>query len=143
MEDVRYLCEHTDAILDLFDVQSVLRKHRKEMGFLSKAYSGDIDKYLREEAPKWYNIAHVLPVYSPPIGDGQQMDSGGDLAQLPNELLAMVAVRLWPTRTLFELSWTCQLLRDNALSDYVAHGRYGDGKGWFAQHYRAALNESA
>jgi hypothetical protein len=72
-------------------------------------------------------------------GSGQQIDSGGDLAQLPNELLAIVAAGLDSPVTLLQLSWTCQLLRDNCISDYVAFLRYGDGYRDYRQHYKQAI----
>jgi hypothetical protein len=72
----------------------------------------------------------IIPGATPPLGNGQQLDSGGDLAELPNEVLALVAARLWPARSLLELSWTCQLLRDNAITNYVAHLRYGTRADW-------------
>lgn len=83
-------------------------------------------------------VVRIVNAATPDLGDGQQTDSGGDLAALPNELLCIVAARLWPTRSLLQLGWTCRLLRDCSLNNYVAHQRYGVGYGDWRQHYRAA-----
>jgi hypothetical protein len=83
-------------------------------------------------------VVRVVNAATPDLGDGQQTNSGGDLAALPNELLCIVAARLWPTRSLLQLGWTCRLLRDCSLNNYVAHQRYGAGYGDWRQHYRAA-----
>lgn len=76
-----------------------------------------------------------------PLGDGQQHNSGGDLAALPNEVLCMVAERLYPTASLLNLSWTCHLLRDNALSSYVAALRIPHSRGDRRFVFRAAIEE--
>ncbi len=64
------------------------------------------------------------------------------VAALPNEVWALVGERVWPTRQLLELSWTCRLLRSCVLSNYVAALRYGgnDFSDW-RHHYRQALLE--
>lgn len=58
------------------------------------------------------------------IGCGQYMDSGGDLAKLPNELLCIVATRFPAAIDLVQLAHTCRLLRDVALANYVLQQRY-------------------
>lgn len=52
------------------------------------------------------------------------MDSGGDLAKLPNELLCIVATRFPAAIDLVQLAHTCRLLRDVALANYVLQQRY-------------------
>jgi hypothetical protein len=59
-----------------------------------------------------------------PLGTGQQIDSGGALAELPNELPCIVASRVWPTRSAIELAHSCRLLRD-CVNNYAAWLRLG------------------
>lgn len=59
-----------------------------------------------------------------PLDTGQQLDSGGDLAALPNEMLCKVLAHVYPARTVIELAHSCRLLRDCA-NNYVAWMRTG------------------
>jgi hypothetical protein len=59
-----------------------------------------------------------------PLDAGQQLDSGGDLAALPNEMLCKVLAHVYPARTVIELAHSCRLLRDCA-NNYVAWMRTG------------------
>jgi hypothetical protein len=75
---------------------------------------------------------------APELGDGQYADSGGDLQLLPNELLCMVAAALPTAADVLRLGWTCRLLRDCAMCNYVAclrHDAVGIDCRWT---YRAA-----
>lgn len=89
-------------------------------------------------------IAELINNRTPPLGDGQSVGGAGDLvATLPNEVWALVAERVWPERALLELGWTCQLLRACCLTNYVAHLRYGPGRGDWRQIYREAWMAAA
>jgi hypothetical protein len=76
-----------------------------------------------------------------PLNDGQQLDSGGDLSLLPNEVLTNIFSKLWPTQSLLQVAWTCQLLRDNCLNNYVALLRYGLKMGDWQWHFKYTANE--
>lgn len=87
----------------------------------------DMDTSQSDLYPLILANASVVRLFkrAPRLGDAQQTDSGGDLAELPNDVLCRVAELMWPSRALMELAWTCRLLRDVALCDYVALHRHG------------------
>jgi hypothetical protein len=75
---------------------------------------------------------------APELGDGQYADSGGDLQLLPNELLCMVAAALPTAADVLRLGWTCRLLRDCAMCNYVACLRHNVAGIDWRWTYRAA-----
>lgn len=107
-----------------------------------------VDVWTRRAVTEWFTrkisrrsdaaffTAHLFDERTPDLGEGQYLDSGGDLAELPNEMLMLVAARIGPHRSLIELAHTCRLLRDCALSNYVAFLRYGPGRMCWKQHFR-------
>lgn len=62
--------------------------------------------------------------HAPPLGDGQEAGGAGVFAALPNELICAIAERVYPTRSLIEMAWTCGLLR-SCVNNYVAYLRTG------------------